>query len=128
MTQHTFGEISDDIPTKYHLPLGTNIWEMFKEHGWEFLKYFFTEFGNMIYDLSTIRLNESIYTARDVFGGKIPASQADKTLTFAFFPVVLAIRSDLQQGVMKLLYSIIFPSKFMGMTVNPRCIGRLKER
>ncbi len=104
MAQHTFGEISDEIPTKYHLPLGVNIWELFKDHGWEWLKYFFTEFGKTIYDLSTIRLNESIYTARDVFEGKIPEWQADKTLTFAFFPVVLAIRSDLQQGAMKLLF------------------------
>ncbi|NVM31912.1 MAG: hypothetical protein HWN65_23935 [Candidatus Helarchaeota archaeon] len=104
MTQHTFGEISDEIPTKYHLPLGANIWELFKTNGWEWLKNFFTEFGKMIYDLSTIRLNESIYTAHDIFEGKIPEWQADKTLTFAFFPVVLAIRSDLQQGAMKLLF------------------------
>lgn len=104
MTQHTFGEISDDIPTKYHLPLGSNIWELFKDMGWEWLKYFFTEFGKTIYDLATIRLNESIYTARDVVSGKIPEQQADKILTYAFFPVVLAVRSDLQQGLMKLLF------------------------
>ena len=104
MTIHTFGEISDDIPTKYHLPLGSNIWELYKEMGWEWLKYFFTQFGKTIFDLSTIRLNESIYTARDVVDGKIPENKADKTLTYAFFPVVLAIRSDLQQGIMKLLF------------------------
>ncbi len=104
MTQHTFGEISDDIPTKYHLPLGVNIWDMFKTHGWEWLKYFFTEFGKTIYQLSTIRLNESIFMAKDVLEGKIPPLQADKILTFAFFPVVLAVRSDLQQGIMKLLF------------------------
>lgn len=104
MTQHTFGEISDDIPTKFHLPLGTNIWKLFKETGWEWLKYFFTEFGKSIYDLSTIRLNESIHTAQEVINGNIPEWQANKTLTFAFFPVVLAIRSDLQQGIMKLLF------------------------
>lgn len=104
MTQHTFGEIADEIPTKYHLPLGTNIWKMFKDNGWEWLKTFFTAFGATIYDLSTIRLNESIYTARDVFDGKVPEERAKKTLTFAFFPVVLAIRSDLQQGTMKLLF------------------------
>ncbi len=104
MTIHTFGEISDDIPTKYHLPLGTNIWQLFKDMGWEWLKYFFTEFGKTIHQLSTIRLNESIYTARDVVNGKIPDNRSDKTLTYAFFPVVLAIRSDLQQGIMKLLF------------------------
>ncbi|MDD1777192.1 MAG: hypothetical protein LUQ65_03415, partial [Candidatus Helarchaeota archaeon] len=104
MTQHTFGEIADDIPTKNHLPLGANIWQLFKDNGWEWLKYFFTQFGKTIYDLSKIRLNESIETAREVIGGKIAPAQADKTLTFAFFPVVLAIRSDLQQGTMKLLF------------------------
>jgi hypothetical protein len=104
MTQHTFGEISDDIITKYHLPLGTNIWEMFKEYGWEYLKYLFDKFGETIYDLSTVRLNESVYTARDVITGKIPDWQVDKILTYAFFPPVLAIRSDLQQGAMKLLF------------------------
>jgi len=104
MTQHTFGEIADEIPTKYHLPLGANIWQLFKDNGWEWLKYFFTQFGKTIYDLAKIRLNESIETAREVIDGKIPPAQADKTLTFAFFPVVLAIRSDLQQGTMKLLF------------------------
>jgi hypothetical protein len=104
MPQHVFGEISDEIPTKYHLPLGVNIWQLFKDNGWEWLKYFFTEFGKTIYDLGKIRLNESIFTARDVIEGKISPWQADKTLTFAFFPVVLAIRSDLQQGTMKLLF------------------------
>lgn len=113
MAQHTFGEISDEIPTKYHLPLGFNIWKMFKEHGWEWLKYFFTEFGNTIYDLSTIRLNESIQTARDVFDGKISAEATNKTLTFAFFPVVLAIRSDLQQGTMKLLFGETADTTFL---------------
>ena len=104
MTLHTFGEISDDIPTKYHLPLGSNIWQLFKDMGWEWMKHFFTEFGKTIHELATIRLNESIYTARDVVNGKIPENKADKTLTYAFFPVVLAIRSDLQQGIMKLLF------------------------
>lgn len=84
MPQHTFGEIADEIPTKYHLPLGVNIWQLFKDNGWEWLKYFFTEFGKTIYDLGKIRLNESIFTARDVIEGKISPWQADKTLTRLF--------------------------------------------
>ncbi|MHA1129700.1 MAG: hypothetical protein ACTSRC_17100 [Candidatus Helarchaeota archaeon] len=113
MTQHSFGEISDAIPTKYHLPLGVNIWEMFKEHGWEWLKYFFTKFGETIYDLGKIRLNESIYTANDIFKGKISEEHAKKTLTYAFFPPVLAIRSDLQQGTMKLLFGETCDTTFL---------------
>ncbi|NVM56255.1 MAG: hypothetical protein HWN66_21340, partial [Candidatus Helarchaeota archaeon] len=100
----TFGEISDDIPTKYHLPLGTNIWGMFKQSGWEFLKHLFSEFIVNIYDLCEHRLNESIFTARDRILGKIPEWQANKIMTYAFFSPISPIRNDLQRGVMKLLF------------------------
>lgn len=104
MTQHTFGEISDDIPTKYHFPLGTNIWDMFKNYGWEFLKHLFSQFTEHIYELVKNRLDESIHTARDVLSGKITEQQADKVLTYTFFPPVLPIRSDLQRGTTKLMF------------------------
>ncbi|MFX0137897.1 MAG: hypothetical protein ACFFDN_29920, partial [Candidatus Hodarchaeota archaeon] len=104
MAQHTFGEIPDDIKTKYHFPLGTNIWQMFKDMGWDWLEYMFTEFGKNIFELSRNRLDESVYTARDVYDGKFNENQVDKTFTYAFCPPVLAIRSDLQSGTMKLLF------------------------
>ncbi|NVM52728.1 MAG: hypothetical protein HWN66_03410 [Candidatus Helarchaeota archaeon] len=104
MTQHTFGEISDDITTKYHLPLGTNIWGMFKEYGWEYLKFLFSQFIDNIYSLLKNRLDESVYTTRDILLGKLPEWQIDKILTYAFFPPVLPIRSDLQRGTSKLLF------------------------
>ncbi|MHA1269026.1 MAG: hypothetical protein ACTSPY_04500 [Candidatus Helarchaeota archaeon] len=104
MTIHTFGDIPDEFPTKYHIPLGSNIWGMFKQYGWDWLQFFFKEFGQTIGDLAKIRLTESIYTARDVVSENIPPEVAIKTLTYCFFPPTMAIRSDLQQGTMKLLF------------------------
>ena len=104
MTISKFGDIPDDFITKYHLPLGNNIWTMFKDYGWEFLQRLFKEFGRTIGELARIRLTESIFTARDLTTGKVPADKADKILTYSFFPPTMAIRSDLQQGLMKLLF------------------------
>ncbi|MHA1309429.1 MAG: hypothetical protein ACTSQO_00750 [Candidatus Helarchaeota archaeon] len=104
MPINTFGDIPDDFPTKSYLPLGPNIWEMFKDYGWEWLQYFFREFGKTIGDLAKIRLTESIYTARDIVSGKIDQNISSKILTYCFFPPTMAIRADLQQGTMKLLF------------------------
>ena len=101
---NTFGDIPDDFPTKRYLPLGNNVWAMFKDYGWEFLRRFFKEFGKSIGDLARIRLNESIYTAQDIVAGKISEENSQKVLTYSFFPPTMAIRSDLQQGLMKLLF------------------------
>ncbi|MHA1232093.1 MAG: hypothetical protein ACTSPQ_15770 [Candidatus Helarchaeota archaeon] len=104
MPNFTYGDIPDGFKTKNYLPLGTNIWGMFKEYGWEFMQHFFKEFGRTIGDLAKIRLTESIFTARDVINGEIPGDKAGKILTYSFFPPTMAIRSDLQQGTMKLLF------------------------
>jgi hypothetical protein len=104
MAVNNYGDIPDDFPTKKHLPLGSNIWGMFKLYGWEWLQHFFKEFGRTIGDLAKIRLTESIFTAREVVSGKIPEEEASKTLTYCFFPPTMAIRADLQQGTMKLLF------------------------
>ncbi|MBD3230194.1 MAG: hypothetical protein GF329_18595 [Candidatus Lokiarchaeota archaeon] len=104
MPINTFGDIPDDFITKKHLPLGVNIWGMFKEYGWEYLQYLFKEFGRKIGDLEKIRLSESVFTAKDIMKDRTGSKKSEKILTYSFFPPTLAIRADLQPGTMKLLF------------------------
>jgi len=58
--------------------------------------------SQITYDTLKYRLNSSIQVAKDVISGKI--KNPDKTLGFTLFPPGGFMRSDLQQGSMKLLY------------------------
>jgi lambda repressor-like predicted transcriptional regulator len=49
-----------------------------------------------------LRLDEAIQTSKQLLDGKLP--HADKTFAYSFFPPVICIRSDLQQGTTVLLY------------------------
>lgn len=100
--QHLFGEISDEIRTKRFIPLGSNIWNFYKMHGWDALDNTFQIFTDIIYELGNVRLNESIYTIKAVQEEEI--KQPEKTLCYAASPPVLTVRTDLQTGLVIMLY------------------------
>ncbi|MBD3230113.1 MAG: hypothetical protein GF329_18185 [Candidatus Lokiarchaeota archaeon] len=99
-----YGDIPDSIETKPFWPLGRNIWKLFKKFGmnyWE--KQRESLIGSeVVYNLLKERLNESILTAKEVMEGKI--KKPWRVLTYTFFPPIVAIRSDTQQGTMRLLF------------------------
>ena len=113
ISNHTFQEIPTDVRTREFFPLQRNMWKLFKELGWEKFKSNRDNLlrGNLIYDILTVRLNESILTAQDVMKGKI--EKPWRILTYNLFPPIVAIRSDVQQGTMKLIFGYDVDTTFV---------------
>ena len=103
MPKHTFGEIPDDFITKWFLPLNPRLYEIFQELGWDHVISKFDEVASKFtFDTLKYRMNSAIQVAMDVISGKI--KNPEKTLGYTLFPPGGFMRSDLQQGSMKLLY------------------------
>ncbi|MHA1231226.1 MAG: hypothetical protein ACTSRP_08300 [Candidatus Helarchaeota archaeon] len=100
----TYGDIPDSIRTKPFWPLGRIFWKLFQEYGLEFWNNQRKALigSEIIYKLIKERLNESIQTAKEVMEGKI--KKPWRVLTYTLFPPIVAIRSDTQQGTMRLLF------------------------
>ncbi|MHA1311774.1 MAG: hypothetical protein ACTSWR_06960 [Candidatus Helarchaeota archaeon] len=100
----TYGDIPDSIRTKPFWPLGRTFWKLFQEYGINYWnKQKSTLIGSeIVYKLLKNRLNEAILTAKDVIDGKI--KKPWRVLTYTLFPPIVAIRSDTQQGTMRLLF------------------------
>lgn len=99
---HYFGEIPDTLRTKVFYPLGKNLWKLFKEFGYQIILKFQDTSEHVVYDVLKERLNMTIITAKKVLEDKI--KKPEQVLTYLLFPPVASIRTDLQQGTMKLLY------------------------
>ncbi len=99
---HTYAEIPDTIKTKPYFPLGRHLWRVYQQVGWEYYNKAISAFPNQLYPALKRRLDETIFTAKAVTEGKI--EDINKTCAYILFPPVGAIRADLQQGTMKLLY------------------------
>ena len=100
----TYGDIPDDVRTKQQMPLMPIYYDLFKQFGFERVNRFLSDMSLVLHDWCQIRLNESIYTAKDLLSGKISPEKAEKTFTYCFFPPIIALRLDLLQGFMKLVF------------------------
>jgi hypothetical protein len=77
--------------------------KIIRELGLEFFEEMIPKLTDeIIYTVFKSRLDSSIEFAKAVIYGKIP--DPTKSMAYAFFPPVLTIRGDLQQGTGKLLY------------------------
>jgi len=100
---HTYGEIPDSSATKQFIPIMRHIYRIFQAVGIEYLeKLVQTLSGDILYDLFKLRLNSSIESAKAIIDGKV--ADPSKIMGYAFFPPVITIRGDLQQGTSKLMY------------------------
>ncbi len=103
MPQFTYGDLPDSLIPKKLWTLGRHVWTVCKELGYDYIvEKFDLAIDKVTYDIFKLRLDNAIQTARAVMEGKV--EQADKTPAFSLFPPGNIIRSDLQQGSMKLLY------------------------
>lgn len=98
--QHTIGELSDDIYLKPFLPLLSFLWRVYKEQGWEGVDNYEEMGDEGIYKFFETRLNESIYTTKQVIDGTI--KNPEKVLSYIIMLPSLVIRSDLVIGTQKL--------------------------
>ena len=113
---HTYGEIPDEARAKPFYPLGEHLWRLYQKVGWSYLDYSLEKFPAVIYDLMKRRLDETIMTAREVLSGKIPNPSA--VLAYMLYPPTVTIRTDLQQGVMKLMYGESCDVSFVALHDN----------
>lgn len=97
---HTWGEMPDDLYIKPFLPLLSFLWRVYKELGWEGVDNYEAMTDEGIFDFFETRLNEGIYTARDVLDGKI--KDPERVLSYIIMIPSLVIRSDLAIGTQKL--------------------------
>ncbi|MHA1298768.1 MAG: hypothetical protein ACTSO9_04910 [Candidatus Helarchaeota archaeon] len=100
---YTYGEIPDTIRTKKFYPVGRHMWRLYTHLGWEYLESQIEPVINEVsYPLAKLRLDEAIYTAKGIMEGQI--KEPEKVMADTLFPPGGFIRSDLQQGSMKLYY------------------------
>ncbi len=97
---HTYGEMPDDLYLKPFLPLLSFLWRVYKKLGWDGVDNYERIGDEGIYDFFETRLNESIYTCKDVIDGKI--TEPEKVLSYIIMIPSLVIRSDLVIGTQKL--------------------------
>ncbi|MHA1263680.1 MAG: hypothetical protein ACTSRS_00440 [Candidatus Helarchaeota archaeon] len=101
-TEYHFADIPDTVRTKLYFPLGRHTWTMFKQIGLSSYERANAKLNEILYPTFKRRLDESIIVAKKTIEGKQKAPE--KTFSYMLFPPVGAIRADLQQGTMKLLY------------------------
>ncbi|HUX98903.1 MAG TPA: hypothetical protein VMV49_05075 [Candidatus Deferrimicrobium sp.] len=97
---HTYGEMPDDLYLKPFLPLLSFLWRVYKKLGWQGVDNYEAMGDKAIFDFFETRLNESIYTVKDVLDGKI--TQPDKVLSYIIMIPSIVIRSDLVIGTQRL--------------------------
>lgn len=102
MAKYHYGDVPDEIVTKPFIPLGYNVYNLFREVGHEYLNKALNALSTSLYDFAVVRLDEAIMTSQRLIKGELP--YPDKTLIYAFFPPVITLQIDLQQGINKLLY------------------------
>ncbi|NVM56273.1 MAG: hypothetical protein HWN66_21430, partial [Candidatus Helarchaeota archaeon] len=99
----SWGDIPDDVISKPFIPINKNLYSFIKKFGYD---YFFEKvvpgFPDLFYDFLKERLDETILTAKATIEGKL--EHPEITCSFMMYPPVAALRADLGQGVMKLLY------------------------
>jgi hypothetical protein len=97
---HTYGEMPDSLYLKPFLPLLSFLWRVYKEQGWKGVDNYEKMGNRAIYDFFETRLNESIYTVKDVLDGKI--EHPENVMSYIIMIPSLVIRSDLVIGAQRL--------------------------
>ncbi len=99
---YTYGDIKDTVKTKSYFPMNRNLMMVHRALGWGYMEMALTETIKNFYDIVKLRLDEAISTSKLLLDGKLP--NPDNIFSYYFFPPVICIRSDLQQGTTTLLY------------------------
>ncbi|MFX0134519.1 MAG: hypothetical protein ACFFDN_12840 [Candidatus Hodarchaeota archaeon] len=100
MSKYTYGDIPEEISIKPYFPLIHNMWELFKEFGFERFSKFSKDSQDTCYDFFETRFNESIRTSKSVLTQEI--TQTEKILSYTIILPNVSIRADLLQGTQKL--------------------------
>ena len=103
MAKHLYGEIPDSYKSKEYLLLSPHMFRCFRELGLGYIESIFPKYQKMYHDATRFRLENMIFTSKEVMEGKIPPEQAEKIIIYTI-PHVMSVRADLQMGLLKLLF------------------------
>lgn len=105
ISKFQYGDIPDRFVMKEFYPLGRHTWDTFVELGVDYWEVGIDSLAKpgALYEFFNSRLNNSILTSKQVMDGTITEEQSQKVFTYSLFPPIFCIRSDLQQGMQKLL-------------------------
>jgi len=98
----SYGDLPDTIRTKPFWPLSRVLWLGYTKLGYEAFEKAMPIIPEIAYDFIKIRLDEAIMTAQDCISGNLPSPE--RTMAYLLFPPITTVRTDLQQGLSKLLY------------------------
>ncbi|HUY01525.1 MAG TPA: hypothetical protein VMV49_18320 [Candidatus Deferrimicrobium sp.] len=103
MKKYQYGEIPDSYRSREYLLLCPHMFRCFRELGLNYIEGIYPKYQQMHHDATHYRLENMIYTSKDVIEGKISPEQAEKTIIYTL-PHVMSVRADLQSGLLKLLF------------------------
>ncbi len=98
-----YDEIPDFICSKPYLPFCDFHWRLIKKAGgWEIFWDNYDEFVDQILQELVMRMEEAIALAKKIQDGSL--KNPHEVVSFWILPPVLAVRADLQQGAIRLIY------------------------
>ena len=92
-----------DKPNKEYMLLAPHMYKCFKELGADYIEDLFPKFDEIQYELIKERWDNMISTSRMVIAGKFTPEESSKIMLYTL-PHVISTRTDLQTGLVKLLY------------------------
>lgn len=99
-------ELYDSIPdylfSKPYLPFCTFVWELIKKLGWETFWDRYDDIVDLTLAELIVRMEEAIAIGKTLQSGEL--ENPDKVVSYWILPPVLAVRADLQQGAIRLIY------------------------
>ncbi|MHA1276274.1 MAG: hypothetical protein ACTSQI_02280 [Candidatus Helarchaeota archaeon] len=108
-------EIYDSIPdfmySKPYLPFCQFVWRLLKKQSWEDFWDRYDDFVEATLDELVMRMEEAIALGKKLQAGEL--KNPDKVVSFWILPPVLVVRSDLQQGAIRLIYGNSADISFM---------------
>ncbi|MHA1378964.1 MAG: hypothetical protein ACTSRG_11330 [Candidatus Helarchaeota archaeon] len=109
-----YKSIPDDVYSKPYLPLCQQVWKMLLNMGWEYFLDVYDEYVEATLDELVLRMEEAISVSKALISGKI--KEPEKIVSYWILPPVLVVRSDLQQGAIRLIYGNSADITFMGVS------------
>ncbi|NVM53166.1 MAG: hypothetical protein HWN66_05645 [Candidatus Helarchaeota archaeon] len=100
---HDYGEIPDSYRSKEYLLLSPHMFRCFREFGLDYVESIYPKYQKIQHDATRFRFENMIFTSKEVIEGKISPAQAEKIIIYTI-PHVMSVRSDLQSGLLKLLF------------------------
>lgn len=101
MSKHNWADLN--VPNKEFMLLAPHMYRCFRELGAEFIEALFPKFDKIQFELIKERWDNMIRTSREVIEGRIPDENAKRMILYTL-PHVVTLRTDLQTGLIKLLY------------------------